>query len=132
EITLGVTRRTAAVATPAALQSVARFGETRVVGRYRRYRPAGFKLRCGGLEASAFPTPEQVAGVLISCRDHGLALKATAGLHHPLRRFHEGVQTRMHGFLNVFGAAVLAAVHRLTEVQVRAIVEDEDSGHFAF
>jgi hypothetical protein len=93
---------------------------------------AGVKLRCGGLEAAAFPSPGQVAAVIVACRDNGLALKFTAGLHHPIRHFDRGVQTKMHGFLNVFGAAVLAHALRLSEDQVREIVEDEDASHFGF
>jgi hypothetical protein len=95
-------------------------------------RPAGFKLRCGGLEASAFPSPEQVAFTIVACRDAGIALKFTAGLHHPIRRFDPGIQTHMHGFLNVFGAGVLAHARQLAEEQVRQIIEDEDPGNFAF
>jgi hypothetical protein len=93
---------------------------------------AGVKLRCGGLEAAAFPSPEQVAAVIVACRDNGLALKFTAGLHHPLRHFDRGIQTKMHGFLNVFGAGVLAHALKLTEGQVREIVEDEDASDFGF
>jgi hypothetical protein len=96
-------------------------------------RPAaGFKLRCGGTDAAAFPTPEQVAGTITACRGAGVPLKFTAGLHHPLRHFDAGVRTPMHGFLNVFVAGVLATVHGLGEDEVRRIVEDEDAGHFVF
>jgi hypothetical protein len=73
-----------------------------------RWRPAGLKLRTGGLAAAAFPSPEQVAFVIATARQRGLALKFTAGLHHPLRRFDAGVNADMHGFLNVFAAGVLA------------------------
>src|SRR5205823_6178650 len=55
----------------------------RVLGRLRAAplaRPAGYKLRCGGLEASAFPPAEQVAFALAACRDAGVPFKATAGL----------------------------------------------------
>ena len=93
---------------------------------------AGVKLRCGGLEAAAFPGPEQVALVIAACRDNGLPLKFTAGLHHPIRHFDRGVPAKMHGFLNVFGAGVLAHVLNLTAEQVREIVEDEDPSHFGF
>jgi hypothetical protein len=57
------------------------------------------KLRCGG---ESVPTVEQVALVLVSCRQAGVAMKATAGLHHPLRRGEE------HGFLNLLCAAAVA------------------------
>jgi hypothetical protein len=95
------------------------------------HRP-GFKLRCGGLEASAFPTAEQVAFILTACRDAGVPFKATAGLHHPLRHFDSALQTHQHGFLNVFGAAVLAHARGLREAQVRRLVEEEDAGEFVF
>lgn len=96
------------------------------------FGPSGFKLRCGGTQASAFPPPEQVAHAISVCRDALVAMKFTAGLHHPIRHFNAGVQTHMHGFLNVFGAGVLAHVRRLAEEQVLQVVEDEDPGHFVF
>lgn len=90
----------------------------------------GLKVRTGGLEAAAFPTAEQVAVVLELCRDAGVPLKFTAGLHHPLRRFDAGVRTEMHGFLNVFAAAVLGHTLRLGHHDLRAILEDGDPRHF--
>jgi hypothetical protein len=97
-----------------------------------RVLPGGFKLRCGGLEAAAFPTVEQVAGVLTACARRNVPFKATAGLHHPIRHFDAQLQTHIHGFLNVFGAGVLAAALGLTRKRVQAIVEDEDPSHFVF
>ncbi len=93
---------------------------------------AGVKLRCGGLEAAAFPSPGEIAHVIAACRENGLTLKFTAGLHHPIRRFDRDLGTRVHGFINVFGAGVLAHVLPLTETQIRAIIEDEDASNFAF
>jgi hypothetical protein len=92
----------------------------------------GVKLRCGGLEAAAFPTPEQVAHLIDVCRVSGQVLKFTAGLHHPLRHFDRGVQTKMHGFLNVFGAGILAHNLGLTPDQIRQMIEDEDPANFGF
>jgi hypothetical protein len=93
---------------------------------------AGFKLRCGGIDAAAFPSPEQVAHVVAECRDRGIPFKATAGLHHPLRHYDRALQTHIHGFVNVFGAAVLADSCRLAEGQIRQVIEDEDPRHFVF
>src|SRR5262249_19461463 len=44
---------------------------------------AGFKLRCGGAEASAFPSAEQVAWTLVNALDREVPLKFTAGGDHP-------------------------------------------------
>jgi hypothetical protein len=94
--------------------------------------PGGFKLRCGGRDESCFPSPEHVAGTIIACRDAGVPLKFTAGLHHPIRHFSTEVGTYMHGFINVFVAGVLALARRLGEEQLWPILEDEDRGDFGF
>jgi hypothetical protein len=108
-----------------------RAGVGAVIEAVARHGAAGLKLRCGGLEAAAFPAPEQVAFVLHACLAAGVPLKFTAGLHHPLRHFDPGVQAHMHGFLNVFAAGALGHAHGLNEDELRAILTDEDAGHFA-
>jgi hypothetical protein len=71
------------------------------------------KLRCGG---EVVPSVEQVARVLVGCHDAGVVMKATAGLHHPLRHGSE------HGFLNLLCAAVRA---RDGVAAVRELLEEE-------
>ncbi len=97
-----------------------------------RVIPPGFKLRCGGVEAPAFPSAANVARAIVLCRDAQVPLKCTAGLHHPIRHHNEGVATRMHGFVNVFGAAVLAHARRLGEREVVNIIECERASEFTF
>jgi hypothetical protein len=53
-------------------------------------------------------------------------------LHHPVRQFRDEVKTKMHGFLNVLGAGVLAAEHGWDEQQTTAMLEDEDLASFSF
>ena len=93
---------------------------------------AGFKLRTGGVPADAFPTDAQIARALVTAAKHRVPIKFTAGLHHPIRLFHESVGTKMHGFLNVLGAGVLAAEHRWSESQTQEMLADEEAGSFAF
>jgi hypothetical protein len=95
-------------------------------------RGAGCKLRCGGVEAAAFPSVEQIALAVDGCWRAGLPFKATAGLHHPIRHFNDSVQTKMHGFLNLFGGGILAAVNDLTAAQLAAILADENGANFQF
>ncbi len=92
----------------------------------------GFKLRSGGVIASAFPSSIQVARALVAAVKAEVPIKFTAGLHHPVRCFHRSVQTKMHGFLNVFGAGMLAAEHGWNTQQVAAMLEDEDASAFRF
>lgn len=92
----------------------------------------GFKLRTGGVTTNAFPTPEQVAAALIGCRDRGIPMKFTAGLHHPIRMYRSEVETKMYGFVNVFTAGMLAHRHRLTSWEAEQILTEEDASHFSF
>ncbi|MBI3411865.1 MAG: hypothetical protein HY040_26330 [Planctomycetes bacterium] len=102
-----------------------------VIGALARDHCSGFKLRTGGLEAGAFPAVDEVAHVLAACRSAGVPFKATAGLHHPVRHYNADVQTKMHGFLNVFGGGCLAYAHKLSEMELQEIIADEDSTHFS-
>lgn len=92
----------------------------------------GYKLRTGGVTANAFPTSAQIARALVTPATHQLPIKFTAGLHHPIRQFRDEVKTKMHGFLNVLGAAVLAAEHQWDPAQAEMMLEDEDPGSFSF
>jgi hypothetical protein len=84
------------------------------------------KIRTGGLTAEAFPDGVRIARFLSVCKKAGVAFKATAGLHHPIRGVH--ACGTMHGFLNVFLAATLIftggseddAVQLLEENSIRA------------
>jgi hypothetical protein len=92
----------------------------------------GYKLRTGGVTADAFPTSTQIASALVTPATHQLPIKFTAGLHHPIRQFRGEVKTKMHGFLNVLGAAVLAAEHRWNAQQAAIMLEDENAASFSF
>jgi hypothetical protein len=92
----------------------------------------GYKLRTGGVTADAFPTSPQIARALATAATHQLPIKFTAGLHHPIRQFRDEVKTKMHGFLNVLGAAVLAAEHQWDADQAVTMLEDEDPHSFSF
>jgi hypothetical protein len=80
---------------------------------------AGAKVRCGG---EAFPTVEELAGFVCACHEAGVPFKATAGLHHALRR------SDRHGFLNLLAAAVFADAG---EDVVAGLLAEEDAGAFS-
>ena len=71
------------------------------------------KIRTGGESEGAIPPESRVLEFLRIASERRLAFKATAGLHHPLRAMQrltyspDSPQAVMHGFLNVFCAAVL-------------------------
>ena len=92
----------------------------------------GVKLRCGGVTPEVFPTTEALACALAACHEAGVPFKATAGLHHPVRHVADEVGAMMHGFLNVFGAAILVRVHDLDRATLERMLLDEAPDHFHF
>ena len=90
------------------------------------------KLRTGGVEAAAFPGTNQVADFVHSAHQNGVPVKFTAGLHHPFRHFSESVDTKMHGFINVFLGSALTASGAIDAQQLVDVLEDQDPGHFHF
>ena len=95
-------------------------------------RGFGVKLRAGGTQASAFPSPAQLAGALVAAYEAQVALKFTAGLHHPFRRFDASVNTRMHGFVNVYAAGIFLFQPGFDARLVQTLLEDEAPASFRF
>jgi hypothetical protein len=93
-------------------------------------RPASLKLRCGGADPAATPTPEELAEALLAGVEAGVPMKATAGLHHPLRHWDPALGGSRHGSANLFAAAILARARRPGLETVVAILADEDGSHF--
>ncbi|MPY79606.1 MAG: hypothetical protein GEV04_14230 [Actinophytocola sp.] len=67
------------------------------------------KLRCGGVRAELFPSPETLAAALVAAAQADVAVKATAGLHHAVRYTDPGTRFVHHGYLNLLVAAADAA-----------------------
>ena len=87
------------------------------------------KVRTGGVTASAFPGPEDLARFIIGCADAGIRFKATAGLHHAIRGSYgltyeaSSPESPMYGFLNVCLAAALARIGAVLEEMTDALEE---------
>ena len=95
------------------------------------------KIRTGGVTEDVFPNADQVARFLLSCTEHDVCFKATAGLHHPWRGRYPltyepaAPMASMFGFLNLFVAAALARGGAGIDDLV-AILQTEHGGDFRF
>ena len=69
----------------------------------------GAKVRCGGVRAELFPSPDELAGFLCACATASVGFKATAGLHGAVRHRDEATGFVHHGFLNLVLGTVRAA-----------------------
>ncbi|MEO0558623.1 MAG: hypothetical protein AAF170_10625, partial [Bacteroidota bacterium] len=112
-------------------ETVASTVQALAVANRRATRNAfALKLRCGGVTSDLFPSIEALASALVEVVRAGVPFKATAGLHHPIRQHREEVDTEMHGFVNVFGGAILAGLHDLDADALAEILHDTRPDHF--
>ena len=95
------------------------------------------KIRTGGITEDLIPSPDRVAEFLLSCANQNVGLKATAGLHHPVRDHYrltyepDSPQGCMHGFINVFVAGCLAFANQANSVeQIKEVLECRSSDPF--
>ena len=93
---------------------------------------AGAKIRTGGTEATAYPSPQRLARFIAACVTADVPFKATAGLHHPLHHHSDAVGADEFGFLNVFTAAVLTRARELDEAVIQDVLTDESVKSFTF
>jgi hypothetical protein len=93
---------------------------------------AGAKVRTGGTAAAAHPTPEQLALFIDAAAAADVPLKATAGLHHPVRGVNAAVGCDQFGFFGVYVGACLRFHGRLDRAGLVKILEERDVKSFRF
>jgi hypothetical protein len=93
---------------------------------------AGFKLRCGGVIAAAYPAVETVKTALVETHRHGVPMKATAGLHHPVRHHRDDLGVDEHGFWNLFGGGLLLAAGVIDGELLEDVLRETDPSRFSF
>lgn len=95
------------------------------------------KIRTGGLTPDAIPGARHVARFVRRCMEHGVAFKATAGLHHPLRAEYaltyeaEAPRGVLYGFLNMLLAAALMR-DGLDDAAALDLLEERDAAAISF
>lgn len=118
-----------------------RYYEVPIEGPYRQLIAAidevgaYAKVRTGGTVPELFPAAEQLTQFLLAVTHRGVAFKATAGLHHPLRGSYPltydvgAARHPMYGFVNLLLATAELARGGEGET-AQAILEDDDATHF--
>ena len=95
------------------------------------------KIRTGSVTEDLIPSSERVANFIHACAAVELGMKATAGLHHPLRgRYPLTYQSAaevgtMHGFMNVFLACCFANEKGWSQQPLQELLEDSNAQNFS-
>ncbi|MGE5360801.1 MAG: hypothetical protein ACM3NQ_17430 [Bacteroidales bacterium] len=96
------------------------------------------KVRTGGVREDMFPSVPDLARFLSVCAANHVPFKATAGLHHAIRSAHpitsdpDAPVVTMHGFVNLFVAAALAAEDRVGLDGLEQVLGEQDAAAFHF
>lgn len=94
------------------------------------------KVRTGGVTADLIPGAADVARFIAACAKQNVGMKATAGLHHPIRGDYrltydnDADQGTMFGFLNVFIAAAFAYAGAHDIDFLASVLDEQDTGKF--
>src|SRR3954447_10308177 len=83
------------------------------------------KLRTGGEDADAFPSPYELGGCIDAALDRELPFKCTAGLHHAVRHRDDHTGFEHHGFLNVLAATRTALDGAGVDEVAKVLVEPD-------
>jgi hypothetical protein len=106
-------------------------GETDALLRALKASGQAGKIRAGGVTEDKFPATLDIARVLTRAARDGVAVKATAGLHHAIRgRYRLTYEAQspsgiMHGFVNLVLAATLLLAGRIDEDLADACLDDD-------
>ena len=93
---------------------------------------AGAKVRTGGTAPAAHPSAEQLATFIDAAASADVPLKATAGLHHPVRGVNAAVGCDQFGFFGVYVGACLRFHGRLDRAGLVKVLEERDVKAFRF
>ncbi|WP_238998455.1 hypothetical protein [Nocardioides limicola] len=86
------------------------------------------KLRTGGVHADLYPDEKELAEALVALVRAGVPFKATAGLHHAVRRTDPDTDFEQHGFLNLMVATAAARVGAGTDDLVEVLADRDPAG----
>lgn len=99
---------------------------------------AGAKIRTGGVMAEMIPQAEKIAEFIEVFNAAEVPIKATAGLHHPVRgtqplTYEKNAPTAvMHGFVNVFLGAAMLHSGKIKRPQLVELLKETAPDAFRF
>ena len=94
--------------------------------------PSGIKFRTGGITPDLFPSLSSLSQAIKLCAKHGIAMKATAGLHSHIRHFDKDLGVWRYGYLNVFLAMMMAVKFQLSRQLILELLSETDVSQIDF
>lgn len=96
------------------------------------FNDMNYALRIGDASASEIPEPKQIVFIIRECLKREIVMKITGGMQYPVRQFSESLQTKLHGFMNVFGSGIIAMRHNISNRGLVELLRNEKADKFTF
>lgn len=100
--------------------------------KVQNYLFSGIKLNCSAKEGAKVPSAKYLAEVLLYARDANIAVKFSGKENAPFPEYNYSIESKMHGFINVLVASMLAYTQDLTIEETVEVLEDRNPENFLF
>ena len=91
-----------------------------------------YKLRVGGDESVEFLEPKQITFVIKECLKREIEMKVSGQLQNPITCIDGSTKAKELGFLNVFGAGIIAMRHNISDRGLVEILKNEDINNLTY
>ncbi len=96
------------------------------------YLFSGLKINCGFADAGTEVTDEYLAETILFARDTNVAVKFSGDINTAYPGFDKQSGTKIHGFINILAASILAYTQDLNLEETVEVLEDRNPENFVF
>ncbi len=100
--------------------------------KVNNYLFSGIKINCSDKKAGEIPDAAYIADVLLYARDANVAVKFSGKENTPFPSYNYSFGTKVHGFINIFAASILAYTQDLTLEETVEVIEEKSPENFSF
>ncbi len=96
------------------------------------YLFSGIKINCSEKKSGKIPDAAYIADVLLYARNANVAVKFSGTENTPFPSYNYSFGTKVHGFINIFAASILAYTQDLTLEETVEVIEEKSPENFTF
>lgn len=100
--------------------------------KVNNYLFSGIKINCSTKKSGKIPSASYLAEVILYARDANVAVKFSGSENTPYPSYSYSLGAKMHGFINIFAASILAYTQDLTVDETIEVIEEKRPDNFTF
>ncbi len=100
--------------------------------KIENYLFSGLKINCAAKKGGKLPDSNYLAEVLLYARDANVAVKFSGKENTPFPGYNYSIQSKVHRFINIFIASILAYTQDLSLEEMVEVLEETNPENFSF